>query len=146
MNVIPLTETALVRTIQSTANLRNTLFPRYTLSSRRTYACRVPSPWLLSSLDCNLAQEQHVHKAGMADLHLPGAFLLTRCKEIETWVAALALYDKNNLEASIVAFRPLADTSKVLFNCGLMCATLGAHKNAVCVCHSYKDATLRTTD
>ncbi|KAI9669694.1 MAG: hypothetical protein M1831_007390 [Alyxoria varia] len=51
--------------------------------------------------------------------------------ELETWVAALAHYDRNEFEESIRAFQPIADTSKILFNCGVIRATLGEHEPAI---------------
>ncbi|KAI9867013.1 MAG: hypothetical protein M1813_000411 [Trichoglossum hirsutum] len=52
-------------------------------------------------------------------------------QEIETWVQALTHYDNNELEESLRCFDPIADTSKILFNCGVIHATLGAHQMAV---------------
>ena len=48
-------------------------------------------------------------------------------------MAALANYDRNEFEESIRAFQPIADTSKILFNCGVIRATLGEHEPAVCL-------------
>jgi tetratricopeptide (TPR) repeat protein len=53
------------------------------------------------------------------------------CQEIETWVEALAHYDNNEFEESIRVFDEIADTSKILFNCGVIHATLGEHDKAV---------------
>jgi tetratricopeptide (TPR) repeat protein len=52
-------------------------------------------------------------------------------QEIETWVQALAHYDNNEFEESIRVFEEIADTSKILFNCGVIHATLGEHDKAV---------------
>ncbi|KAF2097177.1 hypothetical protein NA57DRAFT_66835 [Rhizodiscina lignyota] len=52
-------------------------------------------------------------------------------QEIETWVAALAAYDNNEFDVSLKAFEQIADTSKILFNCGVIHATLGEHERAV---------------
>ncbi|KAK7417510.1 hypothetical protein QQZ08_011592 [Neonectria magnoliae] len=52
-------------------------------------------------------------------------------QEIETWVAALARYDNNEFEDSIVEFEKIQDTSKILFNMGVIHATLGEHEKAV---------------
>lgn len=58
-------------------------------------------------------------------------------QEIETWVAALAYYDSDNYEAALEEFKNIADTSKILFNCGVIHATLTNHKEAVCI-HSFE--------
>lgn len=52
-------------------------------------------------------------------------------QEIETWVQALTHYDNNEFEESIKVFDEIADTSKILFNCGVIHATLGEHDKAV---------------
>ncbi|KAH0537229.1 hypothetical protein FGG08_005971 [Glutinoglossum americanum] len=52
-------------------------------------------------------------------------------QEIETWVQALTHYDNNEFEEALKCFEPIADTSKILFNCGVIHATLGAHQLAV---------------
>lgn len=52
-------------------------------------------------------------------------------QEIETWVQALAHYDNNEFEESISVFGQIADTAKILFNCGVIFATLGEHYNAI---------------
>ena len=59
--------------------------------------------------------------------------ILTAEKEIETWVAALAQYDSNNYAEALEEFKNIADTSKILFNCGVIHATLTQHEDAVCV-------------
>jgi len=50
---------------------------------------------------------------------------------IETWVRALAHYDNNEFDEAIKIFNNIADTSKILFNCGVIHATLGEHEKAV---------------
>ena len=52
-------------------------------------------------------------------------------QEIETWVAALAAYDNNEFENSLRCFEAISDTSKILFNLGVIHATLGEHAKAV---------------
>lgn len=49
---------------------------------------------------------------------------------------ALAHYDNNEFEEAIKVFEDIADTSKILFNIGVIYATLGEHERAVCeICH-----------
>jgi hypothetical protein len=57
--------------------------------------------------------------------------LIETAQEIETWVAALAAYDNNEFDVSLKSFELIADTSKILFNCGVIHATLGEHERAV---------------
>ncbi|KAI9676622.1 MAG: hypothetical protein M1829_002939 [Trizodia sp. TS-e1964] len=52
-------------------------------------------------------------------------------QEIETWVQALAHYDNNEFEEALRSFDAISDTSKILFNCGVIHATLGEHQKAV---------------
>ncbi|KAH7308094.1 tetratricopeptide [Stachybotrys elegans] len=52
-------------------------------------------------------------------------------QEIETWVAALARYDNSEFEESLGEFDKIGDTSKILFNMGVIHATLGEHEKAV---------------
>jgi hypothetical protein len=52
-------------------------------------------------------------------------------QEIETWVNALEKYDANRFEEALQAFDGIADTSRILFNCGVIHATLGEHDKAV---------------
>lgn len=54
-----------------------------------------------------------------------------RYQEIETWVEALTYYDNNQFENSLRVFDNIADTSKILFNCGVIHATIGEHDRAV---------------
>ncbi|KAH9458585.1 hypothetical protein MJO28_005637 [Puccinia striiformis f. sp. tritici] len=51
--------------------------------------------------------------------------------EIETWAAALELYDAENFDEALAAFEEIADSSKILFNIGLIYATLGEHEVAI---------------
>lgn len=44
---------------------------------------------------------------------------------------ALAHYDNNEFEEALKTFDAIADTSKILFNCGVIHATLGQHGKAV---------------
>lgn len=52
-------------------------------------------------------------------------------QEIETWVTALAAYDNGEYETALSCFRTIADTSKILFNIGIIHATQGEHSEAV---------------
>lgn len=56
---------------------------------------------------------------------------LSAGQEIETWVAALAHYDANEFDEALKCFDGISDTSKILFNCGVIHATLGEHEKAV---------------
>ena len=62
---------------------------------------------------------------------LEGATADKLIKEIETWVRALEHYDYNEYDAALRAFMTVADTSKILFNCAVIHATLGEHTQAV---------------
>jgi hypothetical protein len=64
-------------------------------------------------------------------VRLPSRLLITE-QEIETWVAALANYDANEFDDALKTFDGISDTSKILFNCGVIHATLGEHEKAVC--------------
>ena len=44
---------------------------------------------------------------------------------------ALDAYDNQEFEESLRFFDQIADTSKILFNCGVIYATLGEHDKAV---------------
>jgi tetratricopeptide (TPR) repeat protein len=46
-------------------------------------------------------------------------------------VAALASYDNNEFDVALKVFDQISDTSKILFNCGVIHATLGEHEKAV---------------
>lgn len=52
-------------------------------------------------------------------------------QEIETWVTALGQYDNNEFDEALKSFDGISDTSKILFNCGVIHATLGEHEKAV---------------
>ncbi|KAK0646430.1 putative PB1 domain protein [Cercophora newfieldiana] len=52
-------------------------------------------------------------------------------QEIVTWVTALEKYDNNEFEAALEEFEKVSDTSKILFNMGVIHATLGEHDKAV---------------
>ncbi|KAL9004964.1 MAG: hypothetical protein Q9188_002245 [Gyalolechia gomerana] len=52
-------------------------------------------------------------------------------QEIETWVSALGHYDNNEFEEALKTFDGISDTSKILFNCGVIHATLGEHDKAI---------------
>ena len=54
-------------------------------------------------------------------------------QEIETWADAVALYDNQEFEQSLKMFDVICDTAKMLFNCGVIHATLGEHDKAVSV-------------
>ena len=58
--------------------------------------------------------------------------ILTDGQEIETWVQALDAYDNQEFDEALRHFDQIADTSKILFNCGVIYATLGEHDKAVC--------------
>ena len=71
-----------------------------------------------------------------------GGELLMYDQEIETWVKALAFYDNNEFEESLKVFDNISDTSRILFNCGVIHATLGEHEKAVRLdasCSVHKD-------
>lgn len=46
-------------------------------------------------------------------------------------MAALAKYDNSEFDEALGVFDGIADTSKILFNCGVIHATLGEHEKAV---------------
>lgn len=46
-------------------------------------------------------------------------------------MAALGSYDNNDFEEALKTFDGISDTSKILFNCGVIHATLGEHEKAV---------------
>lgn len=52
---------------------------------------------------------------------------------------ALAHYDNNEFEEAIKVFENIADTSKILFNIGVIYATLGEHEKAVCEIRHFRD-------
>jgi hypothetical protein len=52
-------------------------------------------------------------------------------KEIEIWVKSVGHYDNNEFDEALAEFSQIADTSKILFNMGVIHATLGEHEKAV---------------
>lgn len=48
-------------------------------------------------------------------------------------MAALAYYDNNEFDEALKEFEAISDTSKILFNSGVIHATLGEHEKAVSV-------------
>lgn len=46
-------------------------------------------------------------------------------------MSALGHYDNNEFDEALKTFENIADTSKILFNCGVIHATLGEHEKAV---------------
>lgn len=46
---------------------------------------------------------------------------------------ALEFYDNNEFEEALNVFDAISDTSKILFNCGVIHATIGEHAQAVCL-------------
>lgn len=56
---------------------------------------------------------------------------MSSLKEIEIWVKALSHYDNNEFDEALAEFSQIADTSKILFNMGVIHATLGEHEKAV---------------
>jgi len=52
-------------------------------------------------------------------------------QEIEAWVEALKFYDNNEFDEALKSFDRISDTSKILFNMGVINATLGQHEQAV---------------
>lgn len=54
-------------------------------------------------------------------------------KEIETWVKAVGQYDNHEFEEALNTFQEISDTAKILFNCGVIHATLGQHDKAVSI-------------
>ncbi|CAG9993603.1 unnamed protein product [Clonostachys byssicola] len=59
------------------------------------------------------------------------AAIMSLKQEIETWVGALARYDNNEFDDAVKEFEKIAETSKILFNIGVIHATLGEHEKAV---------------
>ena len=59
-------------------------------------------------------------------------------EEIETWVLACQRYDNNEFEESLHVFDSIPPTSKMLFNCGVIHATIGEHERAVCFARGKK--------
>ena len=61
----------------------------------------------------------------------PPSSLLTTKKEIETWVTAASQYDNHEFDQALETFEQIANTAAILFNCGMINATLGQHEKAV---------------
>jgi len=74
-------------------------------------------------LSSHLVTSYDMEKTSKADLGY--------IQEIETWVAALTHYDNNEFDEALAQFSQIADTSKILFNMGVIHATLGDHEKAV---------------
>jgi hypothetical protein len=53
-------------------------------------------------------------------------------------VSALGHYDNNEFDEALKDFENIADTSKILFNMGVIHATLGEHEKAVCMILDFK--------
>ena len=51
--------------------------------------------------------------------------------ELETWANALKAYDAQDFDAALELFARINDSSKILFNMGLIYATVGQHELAV---------------
>ncbi|QRV98858.1 neutrophil cytosol factor 2 [Ceratobasidium sp. AG-Ba] len=51
--------------------------------------------------------------------------------ELEAWANALSAYDAQDFPQALQLFEPIADTSRILTNIGLILATLGEHERAV---------------
>lgn len=79
----------------------------------------------IQNLNTSEASAIQKSRARIADFH-------RQCtQEIETWVEALARYDNNEFDEALAAFDKISDTSKILFNIGVIHATLGEHEKAV---------------
>lgn len=53
-------------------------------------------------------------------------------------MAAAGCYDNNEFDESLKYFETIADTSKILFNCGVIYATLGEHGKAVSILVAFR--------
>lgn len=51
-------------------------------------------------------------------------------------MTALGHYDNNEFDEALKDFENIADTSKILFNMGVIHATLGEHEKAVSIGHN----------
>jgi len=58
--------------------------------------------------------------------------------ELETWANALNAYDAEDFAKALELFEPIADTSRISTNIGLILATIGEHERAV---ESFRRAT-----
>lgn len=90
---------------------------------------------ILSHYLTSLLEDRHnVFKTGKRHWRREGCSILPdadQTQEIEAWVTALARYDNNEFEEALGEFDNIADTSKILFNMGVIHATLGEHEKAV---------------
>ena len=68
----------------------------------------------------------------LLELRISLTYMVT-LQEIETWVSAVAQYDNQEFEEALKTFDQISDTSKILFNCGVIHATLGEHNKAVII-------------
>jgi hypothetical protein len=75
--------------------------------------------------------EDVIETGMLAQCRRPSNKLVDTQQEIETWVEALGHYDNNEFEDALRVFDNIAETSKILFNCGVIHATLGEHAKAV---------------
>ncbi|KAK6361778.1 hypothetical protein TWF730_005494 [Orbilia blumenaviensis] len=57
--------------------------------------------------------------------------VIPKKQDIEAWVQALERYDKGDFKGSIETFAHAGETSKALFNIGIIHATLGEHDEAI---------------
>lgn len=73
-----------------------------------------------------------IHPARVLLLHPADiAHTYAQQAELERWAKALDCYDAHDFTAALQHFDIIADSSKVLFNIGLIHATLGNHRMAV---------------
>ncbi len=70
-------------------------------------------------------------RSGESERQRPAANARGHRQEIETWVSALGRYDNNEFDDALKDFDKISDTSKILFNMGVIHATLGEHEKAV---------------
>lgn len=75
--------------------------------------------------------EDVIETGMLAQCRRPSNKLVDTQQEIETWVEALGHYDNTEFEDALRVFDNIAETSKILFNCGVIHATLGEHAKAV---------------
>ncbi|RMY16705.1 hypothetical protein D0867_06430, partial [Hortaea werneckii] len=88
--------------------------------------------WRLRVTRADLQGELRPHSdKSLSNASLSQVRAMSLKQEIETWVAALAAYDNNEFENALQCFEQIADTSKILFNAGVIHATLGEHSQAV---------------
>ncbi|KAI7371290.1 hypothetical protein KC354_g679 [Hortaea werneckii] len=105
---------------------------RFILSS--TFGdCELRAQISKATCDCTrlLQTATRLNDKGFSNASLSQVRAMSLKQEIETWVAALAAYDNNEFENALRCFEQIADTSKILFNAGVIHATLGEHAQAV---------------